>query len=139
VTSFWALAPTTQPPPAPTRSERLHRLAKRVALLADQIDALDLGDLPRVRELGEERAALEAEILGADADVDALTEGLYAELVDEAVRELQDRVEQERQTRDEIAQLRDGSLTLARSIPRPTAGGKYPEADGTGGQLNVSF
>jgi hypothetical protein len=137
VNPFWALAPSTEPAPAPSRSERLHLLAKRIALLADEIGALDTGDLPRLRELAEQRAALETEIRGADAQGDSLPHALYAELVEEAVRDLQEREEQARQAREELIQLRDGSLTLARSLATPPTGGRYPELKGTGGQLNV--
>jgi hypothetical protein len=141
---YWAQEVPAVEAPALKRSERLHRLARCVDLLAEELDALELGDLPRMRDLAEKRAALEAEIAPAPDAVedDDAVEGspfheIYMQAVTEALQRVDEWTERERLTRDELAHLRDESLTLVRSIPRRTAGGKYPVMEETGGQLNV--
>ena len=133
-----ALDLQAEPAAAPQRSERLHQLARCLDLLADELEALETGDYPRMRDLAEKRAGLEAEIRGPAA----LAEGtsfhqLYVEAVTEALQRVDDWTERERLTREGLAQLQDESLTLARSIPQGAVGGRYPVLDETGTQLNV--
>jgi hypothetical protein len=142
---YWAQEVPAVEAPAIKRSERLHRLARCVDLLAEELDALELGDLPRMRDLAEKRAALEAEIApapAADQDDDDAVEGspfhvVYMQAVTEALQRVDEWTERERSTRDELTHLRDESLTRVRSIPQRTAGGKYPVLEEMGGQLNV--
>lgn len=135
---FWAQEVPAVEPPAPRRSERLHQLARCLDLLAEELEALDFGDAPRMRELGEKRAALETQIRAGWQDGEASPfHRLYVDAVTEALERMDEWTERERLTRDGFSHLRDDSLTLVRSIPKGTAGGRYPVLDATGGQLNV--
>jgi hypothetical protein len=58
-----------------TAAERLRRHARRLQLLADELQALALHELPRARVLAEERAALEAELAEVDADAESGPDG----------------------------------------------------------------
>ena len=120
------------------RSSQLHKLARCVDLLAEELDALELGDLPRLRDVSEKRATAEAEL----RTVAKVEEGTpfhvyFTEAVTQALQRVDEWKERERLTRVELAHLRDESLPLVRSIPQGSAGGRYPVLDETGGQLNV--
>jgi hypothetical protein len=133
-----ALELPAEPAAAPQRSERLHQLARCLDLLAEELEALDTGDYPRMRDLAEKRAGLEAEVRGpATAAEGRSFHYYYVEAVTEALQRVEEWTERERLTREGFAQLQDESLTLARSIPQGTAGGRYPVLDETGSQLNV--
>ncbi|MBW3630160.1 MAG: tRNA (adenine(58)-N(1))-methyltransferase non-catalytic subunit TRM6 [Gemmatimonadetes bacterium] len=120
------------------RSSHLHKLARCVDLLAEELDALDLGDLPRLRDVAEKRATAEAELRSAArAEEGTPFHAIYTEAVTEALQRVDEWKERERLTRDELTHLRDESLTLVRSIPQGSHGGRYPVLDETGGHLNV--
>lgn len=128
-------------PPLPSsvkRGERLRRLARWTDLLAEELDALELGDFPLMRDIAERRAALEAEIEAlAVRDEERSFPEIFAAAVAESVQSLEEWTAQERLTRDELAQLHDGSLLLVREMPQVTQGGGYPILDEVGSQLNV--
>ena len=135
---FWAQEVPPGETSAPRRSERLHLLARCLDLLAEELEAIELGDLPRVRDLAGQRAGLETEVRGdAEAAEGPSFHQCYVEAVTEALQRVDEWTERERLTRDGLAHLRDESLTLVRSIPQGPAGGRYPVLDETGGQLNV--
>ena len=135
---FWAQEVPPVETPAPRRSERLHLLARCLDLLAEELEALELADLPRIRDLAERRAGLENEIRGGVPEGDGSSfHQCYVEAVNAALQRVDEWTERERLARDGLAHLRDESLTLARSIPQGPAGGRYPVLDETGGQLNV--
>jgi hypothetical protein len=135
---YWAQEVPSPEAPALKRSERLHRLARCVELLAEELDALELGDLPRMRDLAEKRAGAEAELrTGSDSPSSSPFHLHFVQAVSDALQRVDEWTERERMTRDELAHLRDESLTLARSIPQPATGGRYPVLDEMGGQLNV--
>ena len=135
---FWAQEVPPVETPAPRRSERLHQLARCLDLLAEELEAIELGDLPRVRDLAEKRAGLEGRIRAAAPAEDGPSfHQCYVEAVSEALARVDEWTERERLTRDGLAHLRDDSLPLVRSIPQGPAGGRYPVLDETGGQLNV--
>jgi hypothetical protein len=136
--AYWAQEVPALETPASTRTERLHRLARCVELLADELQALELGDLPRMRDLAEKRATLESELRsGGESEEGSSFHRLYLEAVTEALQRVDEWNERERLTRDGLAHLRDESLTLVRAIPQGPAGGRYPVLEETGGQLNV--
>ena len=138
MTHFWAQEVPPVETPALTRSQRLHQLARCVELLGEELDALELGDLPRMRDIAEKRAHVETELRsGGDAATGSPFHLIFVEAVTEALRRVDEWTEQERLARDGLTQLRDGSFTLARSIPQTPAGGKYPVLEEMGGQLNV--
>jgi hypothetical protein len=135
---YWAQDVPPVETPAPRRSERLHQLARCLDLLAEELEALELGDLPRMRDLAEKRVGLEKEIRGGAEGAEGRSfHDCYVEAVTEALQRVDEWTERERLARDGLAHLRDESLTLARSIPQGPAGGRYPVLDETGGQLNV--
>ena len=135
---FWAHEVPTVERRARERTSHLHQLARCLDLLAEELDALELGDLPRLRGVAEKRASAEAELRSA-ARVEEGTpfHAIFVEAVTEALQRVDEWKERERVTRDELTHLRDESLTLARSIPQRAPGGRYPVLDETGGQLNV--
>ena len=136
---YWAQEVPALETPAPSRGARLHQLARCLDLLAEELEALELGDLPRMRDLAEKRAGLENEIRG-DAEA---AEGpssfhqCYVDAVTEALQRVDEWTERERLARDGLAHLRDESLTRVRSLSQGPHGGRYPVLDETGGQLNV--
>ena len=135
---YWAQEVPPVETPAPRRSARLHQLARCLDLLAEELEALELGDLPRMRDLAEKRAALENEVRGpAEGTEGPSFHQCYVDAVTEALQRVDEWTERERLARDGLAHLRDESLTLVRSIPQGPVGGRYPVLDETGGQLNV--
>ena len=135
---YWAQEVPPLETPAPLRSERLHQLARCLDLLAEELEALEIGDLPRMRDVAGKRAGLEKEIRGdAEAVEGPSFHQCYVDAVTEALQRVDEWTERERLARDGLAHLRDESLTLVRSIPQGPAGGRYPVLDETGGQLNV--
>ena len=133
-----ALDLQAEPAAAPQRSQRLHQLARCLDLLADELEALETGDYPRMRDLAEKRSSLEAEVSGPAPVAEGRSfHACYVEAVTEALQRVDEWTARERLTREGLAQLQDESLTLARSIPQGTVGGRYPVLDETGSQLNV--
>lgn len=136
--AYWAFPPRAEEaPPPPRRSEQLRAAARWIGLLADELEALEAGDFPRVRELAAEREKLAAELGSDDAQGSSLPRPLHVGPVTEALSELRRWSEEERRAREELAQLRDGSLPLVRSLPVRTVGGRYQELDSMDSQLNV--
>ena len=139
MTAYWALdLPASDAPAERKRSEQLRGAARWITLLADELDALESGDFPRLRDLAEQRAKLAGE-LGVDPEEpgDPLPRPLHLEPVAEALRELRDWAEQERAKQEGLSQLRDESLPLVRSIQATRMGGRYQVIDETDCQLNV--
>ena len=136
--AFWAQEVPFVERRARERGTRLHQLARCVDLLAEELDALELGDLPRMRDVAEKRATAEAEIrAAANVEEGSPFHVYFVQAVTEALQRVDEWTERERLTREELAHLRDDSLTLVRSIPQGSAGGRYPVLKETGGQLNV--
>ena len=121
----------------PKRGERLRTIARCIALLADEVEALEQGDAPRARDLAEQRAALDAELRAEDEEAAPLYPALYTTPVGEALQELTRRAEGDRRAREELEYLRDFSLPLARGIPSPAAGGRYPDLELEDSQYDV--
>ena len=138
MTAFWAqdLPPVERR--ERERSSQLHKLARCVDLLAEELDALELGDLPRLRDVAEKRATAEADLRsGASIEEGTPFHVFYTEAVTAALQRVDEWKERERLTRDELTHLRDESFSLVRSIPQGSPGGRYPVLEETGGQLNV--
>lgn len=143
MTAYWALdLPPADAPAERKRSDRLRDAARWLALLADEIDALEAGDFPRLRDLAEQRAKLAGrrgvEEDGADEGrSDALPRPLHLDAVADALRELREWDERERAKQEGLSQLCDDSLPRVRSIQTRPTGGRYPLLDDADSQLNV--
>lgn len=115
--------PLSDTPQPRSESERLRDCSHWVGLLADQLEAMELGDFSRVRELEAMRERL-AEEMRDGADGEAPLPAWVAERVEETLQRVQSWTEQERRRREEVALLQDESLPLVRGIQR-VGGGNY--------------
>lgn len=122
--------------PSRSESERLRDCSSLVALLADQLEALEQGDLPRLRELESMRGRLAGE-MREEIDPDTPLLPWLAERVEEALRRVDGWIESDRHARDEVAQLQDGSLPLVRGLHRRAGSGTYPSLEPGGAKLDV--
>jgi hypothetical protein len=113
-----ALLAPAAPDSRPLRAA-LERHARRLQLVAGQLDALEAGDAVRFLALAAEREALETEGPGHD---DAEAEDAAAESpgVDEVLREALERIDREwaveREARAGLDTLRDSSLPRVRHL-----------------------
>jgi broad specificity phosphatase PhoE len=116
-------------------SERLRDCSHFVALLADQLEALEQEDFPRLRELDAMRAKL-AEEMRAETDGEIPLLEWVAMQVEEAVVGVESWTEFQRRSSDELSQLQDESLPLVRGIRR-LGGGNYLPLEPASTQLDV--
>lgn len=124
-------------PPARVRkaSGRLRDCSYFVALLADQLEALEQEDYPRLRELDAMRAKL-AEEIRAETDGEIPLLESVAMQMEEALVEVESWTEFQRRSSDELSQLQDESLPLVRGIRR-VGGGNYLSLDHASAQFDV--
>lgn len=132
-------APRDQPlsdgPQPRSESERLRDCSHWVSLLADQLEAMEQGDFPRVRELEAMRERLAEEMRDGTGGEAPLPEWV-AERVEETLQRVKSWTEQERRRREEVALLQDGSLPLVRGIRR-VGGGNYLSLEPSSAQFDV--
>lgn len=125
----------TRPPQPRSESERLRDCSHWIALLADQLEAMEQGDFPRVREMEAMRERL-AEEMRDGTDGEAPLPEWVAERVEATLHRVQSWTDQKRRKREEVALLQDGSLPLVRGIRR-VGGGNYLSLDHGSAQFDV--
>jgi hypothetical protein len=154
--SFEEALPRPQPAvdrPVPL-AERLQLCSRLLAVAADELDALERGDLAKRRHLAEEREALVLELQPrsrAEADDDDGPEeedGLnlplaqqIARIIAEAVDQLEEREEEERRMQDRWSSLEGDALKAVHvggkiaSVRR----GRYPNQPHSEARLDLRF
>lgn len=133
--------------PPRTRPERLRDFGRYLALVADELDALEQRDLPRLRELQEQRLELERELrpdreeeeTGSRGEPLPFAEDL-AGLLAEGLDTLQQGAEEDRISRDRWTTLEHDALramqgTRLRGVRR----GQYLELASGDARLDVRF
>lgn len=123
--------PATEPQEAPRAplEERLEAYARFVSLVAEQVRASVAGEVGRLRDLMEERAALETEL---DEDGEAL--------LARALDALDERVEKDQELRDHWRRLQEDALRVTRGLHAPRLHrGRYPQGPSSPAQLDVRF
>jgi cell division FtsZ-interacting protein ZapD len=116
--------------PAPS-SGQLQACSRYVARVAEQLEALERGELARVRELDSSRQALEQEIraAGVPQEID--------EILRTGLQEVRRRVASEQAVRELWSGLRDQALRSARRIARPVTRGRYPDPRPTDARFDI--
>ena len=127
---------TDQAPAHQKASEQLRDCMHFVSLLADQMEALEREDFPRVRELEAMRSRL-AEEMGGHLDPETPILIWIAAQLDEALSRVQSWTENERCARDQFSQLQDDSLPLVRGIQRRLGSGNYLSLDSAHTKLDL--
>lgn len=123
----------------------LRLMSRRATLFADQIEALEKGDSVRLRELAEERVAVEAEFDALAATVPM--PDLAAEpapdperWVRAALAELEREWAEEEAARERLHALGESALPLLRNLARDhPAAGEYVELGNPAHALDVRF
>lgn len=137
---------------------RLRDFGRYLGLVADQLEALKQRDLPRTRELAEERARLEDTLRDAPDDAAAEAEGMTAgdrdangpadptlpeELAAELAQALHELIEFERREEEQrtrwIALGDDTLRSLQGARVRHPSGGQYVEFPAGDGRLDLRF
>ena len=114
------------PAAAPPLHERLASFSRYVALVADQIAALEAGAGVRARELGDARAELEEEL----GDVPALLR--------EALQVIEERLQSDELLRDRWRSLQDDAFRITRTLPpKGPRKGRYLEDRADAGRLDL--
>lgn len=144
-----AVAPAPLAEPAGTAPLRalLDRHARRLQLVAAQLEALEHGDAARFRALAEEREALEREALEREAapeDGVGDDDGDGLPGVDEVLREALERIEREwaaeQEARAGLDALRDTSLPRVRHLGGSVRmAGSYRELAPRDARFSVRF
>ena len=124
----------------PSRVETLLRYSRYVAIIAEQLEATEVGDRERVMLLLDERRLIEAEI-EATHDDESSDPASLDELLTSALAEVSEKIESARLDKDQWIQISSGALTSARSLSlRPAAAaGRYPEPVARGERLDLRF
>jgi hypothetical protein len=123
----------------------LRLMSRRAALIADQIEGLEKGDALRLRELAEQRAAVEAEFNELTATVpmpDAEAEPAPdpERWVRAALAELEREWAAEEEARERLLALGETALPLLRNLARDRAAvGDYVELANPAHALDVRF
>src|SRR5690606_37861162 len=120
--------------PAPPEGlrERLQGYARLVSLVAEQLEALEHGEAVRLRELAEERAALEAELRG-EGDGDTLPD-----LLAEGVQAVEEHLTGSEVLRSRWTSLEAGALRATRAVrPGHAPRGRYLDPSALATQLDV--
>lgn len=113
--------------------ERLHGYARLVSLVAEQLEALERGDAVRLREVDEERAALDAELREAG-------DGSLPDLLAEGLQAVEEHLTGDEALRDRWTSLEADALRATRAVRGLRTGpGRYPDAGSLAGQLDVRF
>lgn len=128
---------------SPALPGRLQTYSRFVALVAEQLDALQRKDAARLQELGEERVRLEREMAEPEAVESirspAANEHLGA-LLAAGLHELEHQTEQAQHAREVWSLLQDGALLAARDLrPAPLRSGHYQAIGITAAQVDVRF
>lgn len=134
--SFPALLTASLPEPddseareAPRLDVRLEAYARYLSLVAEQLRALEGGELGRLRTLLEERAALETEL---DEEIEAL--------LTRALDALDQGMERDQELRDHWRSLQEDALRVTRGVHAPRLHrGRYPQGPQTPARLDVRF
>lgn len=117
-------------------SQQVRDCSSFIALLADQLEALEQQDFPRVREIELLRSRL-AEEMRAQLDPETPLLIRLAEQVQDALAQIEGWFEVEQSTRDQLSQLQDESLPLVRGFQRRGGGGNYRPLDGSRTRLDL--
>lgn len=125
--------------------ERLRGYARYVALVADQLEALEQGDRTRLRDLHEARAELEREMQGEppeedDPEATAPSPAELQEALTAGIRLLELAVETSQATQEEWTRLQDRVRSATVGLrPARVAWDRYPEAEAGVARLDVRF
>lgn len=122
--------------PQGTASQQLRDCSHFIALLADQLEALEQQDFPRLRELETLRSRLTDE-MGARSDPETPVLIWIAEQVEEALSRVGGWIELEQSRREQLSQLQDDSLPLVRGFHRPVGTGNYHSLDSSRTRLDL--
>jgi hypothetical protein len=144
------IRPSPPPPepvaPATELGELLRRHARRIELLAEQLDALGQHELARFQTLADEFAALEHSMLAVpDAEDDAGAAPVAAEpcantAIAIAVQRIEDEWASLHRLREHIEALNEGALHRVRDLRPLTRGpGRYLEPSRQDVRLNVKL
>lgn len=122
--------------PAAELRTRLQCYARYVALIADQLEALEQGDSARLRQTQEARDELERELAGGEAeDADDLDS-----LVRRGAEAVERRLAEERSLRSRWTSLEDDAIRVTRTVRASRPGrGRYPATGALAAQLDVRF
>lgn len=120
----------------PDVSASLQAYARCLALLADEIEAMRVGDAVKLGELAKLRLEAERE-LGEASETSPYAE--LASVTEEAVRELGDRSAENRRREEDVARLEAESLPLLRGIRNWLSPGIYAELGTNHGAFDVRF
>lgn len=146
--------PDPTPEPGPPLAERLHAYARLLALAADELAALEQGDLAKRRELSEARETLTREIRDAgrttpvEEDEEEEAEDFHLPLPEklagvcyEALEALELRDAEERQMQDRWSSLEGDALRAIHVGGRIVSlrGGRYPVDTPIDTRLDVRF
>lgn len=149
--------PQTAPAPEPPRlADRLRLCARILAAAADELGALERGELVKRNELATERAALATDLLSSLAKEDAEAEdesavdadGLLlllpqevANLLSEGLYCLEEREEQERRMQDRWSSLEEDALKAIHVGGKIISlrAGSYPDRPRSNASLDLRF
>ncbi len=119
------MAMLSEPPSEPEALRtRVHAYARLMALIADQMEALDRGQMARYHELAGERDQLQRELsansgeLHKDEAVDEMAPFLH-----QTLQAMEARAESGELLRDRLSVLRDASLQAIRGLESRRIGG----------------
>jgi hypothetical protein len=121
--------------------ERLQRYARYVALVGEQLEAANSGDVDLVRRLAEERSLLEGEltIASEDSDSDGPETPQLTDYLQVGISELAERLDNERRTQETWSVITDEALRFARTVPAQRIARGYPELTGRENRLDLRF
>jgi hypothetical protein len=126
-------APAEEPSSLP---DRLQRYSRYVALIAEQLAAMERRDVARVQEIEEERREIER---GWEEDATPPPEEIRA-LLHSGLRRLEDRAGQEEEERELWTRIQSEAIVAAHALrPRPLRIGRYGALGGAANKVDVRF
>jgi hypothetical protein len=126
-------APAEEPPSLP---DRLQRYSRYVALVAEQLEALERRDAARLQAIEEERREIER---GWQEDVTPPPEEIRA-LLRSGLRQLEDQAGQEEEERELWTRIESGAIRAAHVLrPRPLRIGRYAALENADNTVDVRF
>jgi chromosome segregation ATPase len=124
----------TEAPLTPATAEheslrtRIQSYARLMAIIADQLEALDQGRALRYQELSAERERLQRELDAARGDDESPSDGVdaLAPLLHHTLQEIESEAETQARLRARLTEIRDASLQAIRRLElRSVRGGEY--------------
>jgi hypothetical protein len=133
--------PVLEPAPAPTEEpaslpDRLQRYSRYVALVAEQLEALERRDVARLQAIEEERQEIER---GWQEDSTPPPEEIRA-LLRSGLRQLEDQADQDEEERELWIRIQSGAIQAAHVLrPRPLRIGSYTALGNADNTVDVRF